>query len=768
MVARPLRKAGLAHCIRSSSLSPTALRVYLSVIAAAYSLLAGLRTLTDYDLGWQLATGRWIVVHHQIPSTEVFSYTAQGQPWVYPILSGIAFYLAFKLGGYALLSWMGAFTCFTVAVVLLWRGSLIAAALVILAIPSIAARTEPRADMFTLCFFAVFVAVLWRQLECGAAPMWALPILMVFWVNLHLGFIAGLAAVATYAIAEGMKTRHPDSRRDAPFERMVQPALWLALTLLATLVNPWGWGVYRALLRQNDAMPLHDRWITEWAATPITWESVVGAFNLRETGGSFFILLAVAVLAVLIAVWRRHFGIAVLLAGSSYLAIRHVRLQSLFACVVVIVAGSLLSSAFESSQLSRRWRLPLTLGLFSAFALLAILRSADLISNRDYLRTTGTGSFGAGLSWWFPEGATRFIERERVPSQLFNSYNLGGYLTWRLGPKYPDYIDGRAIPFGPELFRRQDELLRLAPDSLEWQRESDLRGIHSIIVSLARYDGLQFFPVLKKFCDSDIWVPVYLDEVAAVFVRRGADAEDLIRRSRVNCSTTPLPAEALSENRSQRFNQWANAAATLLVLGRTRESIAATGNALAIYPESANVHYIRARALAATGQQSQAAEEYLTAVKLEPSEGTWAALAQMYRFQGNRTAAIDAFNRAAQDSPDPHLIYLALAYTLLEDKRPGEALRAFDRADRTAPSADSALAADDTFPFSVAHGRSLGFFALGDIPRAVSYQEEAIRMEPQRADLWLELSALYELSGRNDEARQAKIRANAIQGGTLR
>jgi tetratricopeptide (TPR) repeat protein len=140
----------------------------------------------------------------------------------------------------------------------------------------------------------------------------------------------------------------------------------------------------------------------------------------------------------------------------------------------------------------------------------------------------------------------------------------------------------------------------------------------------------------------------------------------------------------------------------------------------------------------------------------------------MYRFQGNRTAAIDAFNRAAQDSPDPYLIYLALAYTLLEDKRPGEALRAFDRADRTAPSADSALAADDTFPFSVAHGRSLGFFALGDIPRAVSYQEEAIRMEPQRADLWLELSALYELSGRNDEARQAKIRANAIQGGTLR
>jgi len=730
--------------------------------------LAGLRTLTDYDLGWQLATGRWIVLQHQIPSTDVFSYTAHGQPWVYPILSEIIFYLTFKLGGYALLSWMGAFTCFTVAVVLLWRGSLIAAALVILAVPLIAARTTPRADIFTLCFFAVFVAILWRQRQYGTAPMWVLPILMVFWVNLHLGFIAGLAAVATYSIAEGLEAQCPDSRRDKPLHRMAQPAFWLALTLLATLVNPWGWGIYRALLRQNDAMALLDRWITEWAAMPITWESAVRAINLRDTEGAFIILLAIAFLALLLAVWRRQFGVAVFLAGVSYFAVRHVRFQALFACAIVVVAGSLLSSAFESSQLGRRWHMLLTLGLFSAFGVLAILRSADLISNRDYLRTTGTASFGVGLSWWFPEGATRFIERERIPAQLFNSYNMGGYLTWRLGPEYLDYIDGRVIPFGPELFRRQDELLRLPPDSLEWQHESDLRGIHSMIVSLARYDGLQLFPELKKFCDSDIWVPVYLDEVSAVFVRRGPDAEDLIRRSRVNCSAAPLPAEDLSENRANRFNQWANAAATLLVLGRTNEAIAATGNALAIFPESANVHYIRARAFAASGKQSQAEEEYLTAVKLEPSEGTWAALAQMYRLRGNRTAAIDAFTRAAHDSPDPHLIYLALAYTLLEDKEPGEALRAFDQSERTAPPADLALAADNSFSFSVAHGRSLGFYSLGEIPRAITYQEEATRLSPQRADLWLELSTLYELSGRNDEAQQAKIRASVLQSGTLR
>ena len=45
---------------------------------------------------------------HHVFSTDVFSYTAAGQPWIYPVLSGLIFYLLFLAGGYALLSWFGA------------------------------------------------------------------------------------------------------------------------------------------------------------------------------------------------------------------------------------------------------------------------------------------------------------------------------------------------------------------------------------------------------------------------------------------------------------------------------------------------------------------------------------------------------------------------------------------------------------------------------------------------------------------------------------
>jgi hypothetical protein len=65
----------------------------LAIIALIYAFLAGLRTVSDPDTFWQLATGRWVVEHHRVFSTDVFSYTAQGQPWIYPAGSGLLLYV---------------------------------------------------------------------------------------------------------------------------------------------------------------------------------------------------------------------------------------------------------------------------------------------------------------------------------------------------------------------------------------------------------------------------------------------------------------------------------------------------------------------------------------------------------------------------------------------------------------------------------------------------------------------------------------------------
>jgi hypothetical protein len=320
---------------------------FLTALALIYALLAGLHTLQDFDLGWQLATGRWILHHHQLFSTDVFSYTAQGSPWIYPALSSIAFYLTYLAGGYALLSWLGAIACAGTIALLLRRDTISTCALALIAIPLIANRAQPRAEMFTVILFAAFLSLLWRHYRTGRSPLWLLPILMVAWVNLHLGFIAGLALCGAYVLLELLDLPFAETRPPAR-ARLKHAWPWLALSAVATLVNPWGANIYIALSRQAQAQSLHNLWVVEWENIHPSWASLRQALDWRDPQSSFWWLLAVAVVCAGLALWRKHFGAAIILLASAYLTIQHVRLQALFACVVVVLGGSLLNEAWQA------------------------------------------------------------------------------------------------------------------------------------------------------------------------------------------------------------------------------------------------------------------------------------------------------------------------------------------------------------------------------------------------------------------------------------
>src|SRR5271166_2398546 len=129
-----------AEDLSSKSSLGRRLFMVLAAVALVYAFLAGFRTVADPDLGWQLASGRWVAQHHQVLSTEVFSYTANGQPWIYPLGSALLFYGVYLLGGYALLTWFGAATCVATVALLLRRGSAFTAAVAVLAIPLVAVR----------------------------------------------------------------------------------------------------------------------------------------------------------------------------------------------------------------------------------------------------------------------------------------------------------------------------------------------------------------------------------------------------------------------------------------------------------------------------------------------------------------------------------------------------------------------------------------------------------------------------------------------------
>ena len=409
-----------------------------------------------------------------------------------------------------------------------------------------------------------------------------------------------------------------------------------------------------------------------------------------------------------------------LLTCAAALAIKHIRFEALLAIMTVVVGGGVLTAALaavprtlEKARLGPIQCRPALMSCAAFFTIVFVcLRSVDLVSDRSYLASSDLGSFGAGLSWWFPERAATFLERENIPGQIFNTYNEGGYFTWRLGPKYLDYVDDRAIPFGPELVERNTKLLATSPKSPEWQGEAEHYNINAILVPLGRYNGLHLFPMLRQFCGSEDWPPVYLDEVSAVFVRRRPENEDLIARLRIQCATAPLPAAVPEENTTEAFNHWANAAAVLHALGRNDAAFEATSKALAIFPGSAFVHSLRGNLFVEAGSLRKAEQQYLLSASLESNGTIWSSLGAIYHRQGRLMEEIEAWEHASALLAYPAPEFLALGYAELAARHPQKALQAFDRAAAGLPP-QNARQESQRFFASLAHGRAMALSALG-------------------------------------------------------
>jgi tetratricopeptide (TPR) repeat protein len=757
-------------------------RCALIAIALIYAFLAGLHTVSETDLGWQMASGRYIVQHHQIPSITLFTYTVPNSTWIYPPFSGVIFYLLYLLGGYAALSWFSAFACAATVALTVWRGGRVTAALAILAVPAIAFRTMPRADLFTTVLFAAVLVMLARHYEGQQVRLWLLPVLMLLWVNMHHGFVAGLALMGAYVFSEVCDLVFAD-RRASALARLRKSVPWLLASAAATLVNPWGFGIYRALSRQNKVtQPLTD-FIGEWSTVHFNSLALRQAFSPRDPASADWWMLALGAIAILVCIWKLRPGPAILLAALFYESIAHVRFQAVFAVLVVVLGGSLLPALAEvfparqapATQDKESPPAPFTiasrrvLGLIVVvlFALLAGVRSFDIVSNHYDLESGQLYFFGLGASWWFPERAMNFLEREHLPANLFHPYDMGGFLTFRVGEKYPDFADGRFIPFAGALFLEQKELSSAPPDSAAWQKAAARWNINTIVFSLSRYAGLGSFP-LEDYCHSATWKPVYLDDVSILFVRNRPEYADLLARLTIHCEAAQLtpPLAAAGESwraRAERFNFLMNSTSIYYLLSRDAEAFSALHEAALLFPDESNLRLVTAQLLQSNNRPAEAEQEYLRAIRALPGDASWFALARLYNSEHRYAEAVRCIKESIAYSQVPYERFRSLGHVYLSMNQPQDALDAFDQAERASPYRNGSTDLGKNFNAQIAQDRGRAYRALHDLPRAIAQQEFAVRLTPEDSTAWLILAELYESQGNSSGAAAARQRAAVLQ-----
>jgi hypothetical protein len=113
----------------------------------------------------------------------------------------------------------------------------------------------------------------------------------------------------------------------------------------------------------------------------------------------------------------------------------------------------------------------------------------------------------------FPVQAVSWIESNQPAGNLFNDYNWGGYLVWRLRD-VPVFVDGRTDLYDDELLA--DYLHTLAGED-GWEETLDEFGVGTVLIPNG--SGLD-----RALAQAVGWSWKYADELAVIYVRDGSAA----------------------------------------------------------------------------------------------------------------------------------------------------------------------------------------------------------------------------------------------------
>jgi hypothetical protein len=150
--------------------------------------------------------------------------------------------------------------------------------------------------------------------------------------------------------------------------------------------------------------------------------------------------------------------IAMLIARRETRA-AHWILWPIFALVsVMAVRNTILMGLVGSVLLFAYWPTPKRAlpGWTTQVAMLALIVTAAL-----HLRT-GRAFQLHEAAWQLPTRAADFLAAHKVSTPIFNTYENGGYLVWRLWPMQKDFIDPRGL--SEEAFADYQRILNYAPD----------------------------------------------------------------------------------------------------------------------------------------------------------------------------------------------------------------------------------------------------------------------------------------------------------------
>lgn len=520
-----------------------------TLVAALWLLTTlSLHKLCSNDIWIHLSGGRLIAHTGRIPKVDPFSYGAGlNRPWLdHEWLAQVVFHGMFGGGGVPglLLGQTGlvllaAIACTVVAArrVGLGWAAVVPAAIGLMAYPRFLVRPEIVAFLCgsgqLLCLSGldtIVRAARHRRMQESRSGLrapavfvaWLLTVAAVqaAWANAHPSFPVGVGLCVAFAI--GAIFRRPtEPARYGPWSEVRWAGAAALATAAACCANPQGVELWLHPFRQLGASA-YMQGVGEWKS--LFSEDVGGAWRTAFAATAGVGLLGFAVNRESLDVDQLLvFAGAALLPCLSY---RHVGLAAfLLAPIAVCQAG----------RACRSVALPVSTVLALSAAIVACLvLSYAAKGDRFYDAQRCARRWGFGLdAFQYPVKAVDFAEEAGLQGNLFNNYDIGGYLMWRLGPERRVFVDGRNMVYGEEFYKQYRSSL------LDWRLWCELAKKHNFEWVVLRHTSVDMDTLVRRLFQDPAWALCCYDHTGVIFVRRdGANAE-VAKKHEITLNDTP-------------------------------------------------------------------------------------------------------------------------------------------------------------------------------------------------------------------------------------
>ena len=494
----------------------------------------------DDDVFWHLATGRYIIQTHNVPSTDIFGYMTQGQQWM-PFEWGwdLLTYGVWSFSGYTGLSVLRTIILLLVFYIYLiilrkFKISYLVSLLILILIAfGVIDRLSPRPHLMTYLFFALLLLIFVQYRYVNRANykiLYFIPLIFFFWANMHMGIIAGICLLGIYVLSEVIMYLSPNKFSGKELQALSKPDLVRLLliftaSVLVMLVNPNFYQTY-IYAYEHTKMKLLET-VNEWVS-PFS-------SNYKDSFVSLIYkwLLFSGILTLYYSIKKKDIFPALVYIFFSIYSVRAMRFTVDFVLIdFVFIAVSInyllnLVKNHKFRNVINNSPVPNTILSIILIYLCVLISNNDLyLKHLLYYRVTG---FGIN-SDFIPVQMFDFMKENKVPEtgeKIFNHFGTGGFFVWNF-PDKKNFIDSRNL--NDDIFNKYNQIISKRPG---FEQKIDEYGIDYAIYlapDLVRMPQEMENSVISYFCKSNEWKLIFWDDKSFLWVKNIPKFQELINK----------------------------------------------------------------------------------------------------------------------------------------------------------------------------------------------------------------------------------------------